>query len=359
MDEQQLLPKELRDYYIKKTTWLVNIGLLASHVSLAVFFWVNSANIIFLYNCFSIIVYLFSFALLRKWNYNNSKTYIVTIFVEIYIFMVLAIICLGWEFGFQNYCIAFTSSIIFIDFYQNTRSNSRVKKILFSLFTVFLYIILYMESQLYPPIYHIDSVISARVLFVINSLASFAFFVMFLLIYYNAIYHMKSALLQASERDALTGLYNRRTMLQILNRQLSEEHDKQYAIAMFDVDYFKKVNDTYGHDVGDHVLNYLAKQFQSLNDASKDFWISRWGGEEFLVLYRYEGNPSAVIEFFEQIRKNVEENPMSHGTIQIPITVTIGLTFIAGEKEVKEWIKEADSLLYIGKENGRNRVVVS
>ena len=358
MDEQQLLPKELREYYIKKTTWLVNVGLLASHVSLGVFFWIYSADIIFLYNCLSILVYLFSFMLLKKWNYNNSKTYIVTIFVEMYLFMILAIVCLGWNFGFQNYCIAFISSILFIDFYQNTKSDSKAKKILFGLFNLFLYVLLYLESQLYSPIYHVDSIISTRILFVINSLASFGFFVMFLLIYYSAIYHMKSALLQASEKDPLTGLYNRRTMLQILNYRLLEEKNGNYAIAMFDVDFFKSVNDTHGHDVGDKVLKHLAKQFKTISEENNDFWISRWGGEEFLALYRYEGDSSSVIGLFEQIRKQIEENTLSYEDVEIPITVTIGLTFVTEEKEIKDWIKSADSLLYIGKKSGRNRLIV-
>ncbi|MBR2408141.1 MAG: GGDEF domain-containing protein [Lachnospiraceae bacterium] len=358
MDEQQLLPKELREYYIKKTTWIVNIGLLASHVSLGVFFLIYSADIIFLYNCLSVLVYLFSFMLLKKWNYNNSKIYIVTIFVEMYLFTILAIVCLGWKFGFQNYFIAFTSSILFIDFYQNTKSDSKAKKIQFGLFNAFLYVFLYLETQLYSPVYRIDSDISTRILFVINSLASFGFLVMFLLIYYSAIYHMKSVLLQASEKDPLTGLFNRRTMLQILNQRLSGEQNENYAIAMFDVDFFKAVNDTYGHDVGDKVLKHLAKQFQTISKENNDFWISRWGGEEFLALYRYEGDSSSVIGLFEQIRKQIEENKLSYEDVEISITVTIGLTFVTEEKEIKEWIKSADSLLYIGKKSGRNRVVV-
>ncbi len=358
MDEQQLLPKELREYYIKKTTWLVNIGLLASHVFLGMFFWAYSAEIIFYYNCFSVLVYLFSFLLLKKWNYNNSKTYIVTIFIEMYLFTILAIVCLGWKLGFQNYFIAFTSSVLFIDFYQNSMSDSRAKKILFGLFNAFLYIILYLESQLCAPVYQAGSEIGTRIIFVMNSVASFGFFIMFLLIYYNAIYHMKSTLLQASEKDPLTGLYNRRTMLEILKRNLSGEQKGNYAVAMFDVDFFKNVNDTYGHDVGDKVLKYLAKQFKSIGEENNDFWISRWGGEEFLALYRYEGDTSSVIGLFEQIRKNIEENKLSYESIEIPITVTIGLSFVTEEKAVKEWIKEADSLLYIGKKSGRNRVVV-
>lgn len=358
MDEQQLLPKELRDYYIKKTTWLVNIGLLASHVFFAVFFWVYSADILFLYNCLSILVYLFSFMLLKKWNYNNSKIYIVTIFVEMYLFMILAIVFFGWNFGFQNYCIAFTSSLLFVDFYQNSKSNSKTKKILFSIFNVFLYVALYLISHLYSPVYQVTSEISIHILFIINSLTSFGFFVVFLLIYYSAIYHMKAALLQTAEIDPLTGLYNRRTMLQILNYRLLEEKSGNYAIAMFDVDFFKNINDTYGHDVGDKVLKLLAKQFQTISKENNHFWISRWGGEEFLALYRYEGEASSVIGFFEEIRKDIENNKLSYNEEEITVTATIGLTFITAEKEIKEWIKAADSLLYIGKKSGRNRVVV-
>lgn len=358
MDAQQFLPKELSERYIKRTTWIINIGLLIFHVSFAVFFWMNSAELIFFYNFVSILVYLCSFMLLNKWNYENSKIYIITIFVEMYLFTILSIVCLGWEFGFQNYCIAFTSSFLFVDFYQNTKSNSKEKKIIFSLFNVLLYVLLYLDSQLYSPVYHINSAITIRVFYIINSLAGFGFLIMFLMMYYSAIYHMKSTLLQTAERDPLTGLYNRRTMLQILKQCLNKEKNTTYALAMFDIDFFKSVNDTYGHDAGDTALKHLSKHLKSLSENNNDFWVSRWGGEEFLALYRYDGDVTSVIGLFEQIRRDIENNKLFYEEAEIPITVTIGLTFVTEEKEVKEWIKEADALLYIGKKSGRNRVVV-
>lgn len=360
MTEQRLLPREFTEYYIKKTTIWANAVLLVAHLLFAVFFWCHTIDVLFIYNSFSIVIYILSFFLLKKWNYKNSKSYIFTIFLEMYVFMFFSTICLGWQAGFQNYCIAFTSSFLFTDFYKNSKKQASLKKIVFGVFNALLYVLLYFGAQDEFALYVMPDSNIIRMLFSLNSLASYAFFIMFLMIYYNAVQKMKFLLQEAAEHDSLTGLYNRRTMLQVLNQKLDFNKKNNYAIAMLDVDFFKKINDTYGHNAGDEALRYISKKLCELGDSTDDnFWISRWGGEEFLFLYRYNTNETdiEITEKFEQLRKNIESGSVFYEDVVIRLTVTIGLVFVNENKEIKDWIKTADNLLYLGKKKGRNRLI--
>lgn len=120
---------------------------------------------------------------------------------------------------------------------------------------------------------------------------------------------------------------------------------------MLDVDYFKNINDTYGHDAGDEVLKSLANILNDEKSRDDKFQPGRWGGEEFLVvLGSYSGNKQESTERLETLRKRISDNTMIYCGNKIKVTVTIGLT-------LDEIIKEADAKLYEGKENGRNQVV--
>ncbi len=120
---------------------------------------------------------------------------------------------------------------------------------------------------------------------------------------------------------------------------------------MLDVDYFKNINDTYGHDAGDEVLKSLANILNDEKSRDDKFQPGRWGDEEFLVvLGSYSGNKQESTERLETLRKRISDNTMIYCGNKIKVTVTIGLT-------LDEIIKEADAKLYEGKENGRNQVV--
>lgn len=157
--------------------------------------------------------------------------------------------------------------------------------------------------------------------------------------------------------DPLTGLLNRRAMegqLQVEHAH-SSRHDDTYALVMADLDRFKHVNDTYGHDVGDEVLRDLAERMQAsvrMEDA-----IARWGGEEFLILLRATGSEEALI-VAEKIRQKVNEKGFYTGVTTLPITVSLGVGVVDGDPDPGEVIKRADQALYRAKENGRDRVEI-
>lgn len=160
-----------------------------------------------------------------------------------------------------------------------------------------------------------------------------------------------------SKTDSLTGLYNRRYIMEKLEHEFIKykRNKKNFSIIIADIDFFKKINDNFGHDCGDHVLKLIS---QSLKGAvrEQDF-VCRWGGEEFLLLL-----PETEIEggriFAERIRKIIESQIMEYNGVQVSITMTFGVTVNEDYEMINDTIKKADTALYEGKNLGRNCVQV-
>lgn len=158
-------------------------------------------------------------------------------------------------------------------------------------------------------------------------------------------------------RDPLTGLYNRRFFEEISKKLAANilRRNSILGILMIDIDYFKKVNDTYGHDVGDKVIKTIADTIQkSIRESD---YVIRWGGEEFLVLLM-DVQSGFSEKVAEKIRKNVEDKPIEFTGGTLRKTVSIGVAeFPIDTNQIWECIKYADVALYKAKETGRNKVV--
>ena len=155
-------------------------------------------------------------------------------------------------------------------------------------------------------------------------------------------------------KDPLTGLFNRRKMIDFLEyeKERNRRGDTTYAIIICDIDHFKSVNDTHGHDCGDEILKQVAGVFEET--VRKQDQISRWGGEEFLILLP-ETDEGGAVTLAEKIRRGIEEESFSCPEHSIKITMTFGVGMGEGEKDPDRCIKEADLALYHGKTSGRNR----
>lgn len=161
-----------------------------------------------------------------------------------------------------------------------------------------------------------------------------------------------------ANRDFLTGVYNRRFFYSDVEEyvQAAEETNEPYAFAMIDIDYFKKINDTYGHDGGDRILKSIAK---ILNDNTKGSDIvARFGGEEFCVVLKKISKEEAV-KFFVNLRAKVAENEVVIKKQKIRVTISVGVSFGNGHCEIDDMLEACDSALYTAKENGRNRVEIA
>lgn len=159
-----------------------------------------------------------------------------------------------------------------------------------------------------------------------------------------------------ARRDALTGLYNRRVLEELLEQESSRSFrtKRGFGVAIADLDNFKHINDTYGHDCGDMVLKKIAEIFRSCIRTTDR--VGRWGGEEFLFVFTETSCQGAMI-VIERIRAKVEQNEFMWGNTRVPVTLTLGLSFHHGDKDGKVMVSEADLALYKGKNTGKNQVV--
>lgn len=153
--------------------------------------------------------------------------------------------------------------------------------------------------------------------------------------------------------DELTQTYNRN----YLREFLEDINVAKYQIIMLDIDYFKHVNDTYGHKIGDNILrdvSELIKKQIRQNDK-----LVRFGGEEFLLfIYRKESGAKLAFNVAQRIRKKIEKTPFVYGDVEIHITVSMGISCSPEHfKNVSDAIKHADEMLYIAKRAGRNQVI--
>ncbi len=155
-----------------------------------------------------------------------------------------------------------------------------------------------------------------------------------------------------SSLDGLTGIYNRMKISELLEQEkkVFERHKRSFSILMIDVDYFKKVNDTYGHQIGDVVLMEIANL---INDNLRiDDHVGRWGGEEFLVILK-ELNYMQGKEVAEKIKNIINIHDFS---LDESVTISVGVACYNKKQLLEDLINIADKALYKAKKLGRNRV---
>lgn len=158
--------------------------------------------------------------------------------------------------------------------------------------------------------------------------------------------------------DPLTLLFNRRAMEVILTNQytLAKITGNDFVIAVADIDDFKKINDTYGHLVGDCVLKEVAKRIREV--LRKSDFVFRYGGEEFLILLPYTGKREAV-RVLEKVRQNVSKEPINCKNYNLDVSISIGAAALKESPDYLEKIIElADKRLYKAKKTGKNKIVI-
>ncbi|MBV9659553.1 MAG: diguanylate cyclase [Acidimicrobiales bacterium] len=161
---------------------------------------------------------------------------------------------------------------------------------------------------------------------------------------------------RVSRRDPLTGLANRREIDERLEEAMSlaRRRDEELAVLILDIDHFKGVNDTFGHEAGDHVLREFSSRLHRLL-RTEDI-AGRWGGEEFIVILGTDLAGGSA--FGERVRESIASTPFALGEVEIAVTVSIGCT-TAKNHDHESVVRRADQLLYKAKSTGRNRVVAA
>ncbi|MDD6327703.1 MAG: GGDEF domain-containing protein [Eubacteriales bacterium] len=269
--------------------------------------------------------------------------------------IILYVYTLGWDCGVQHFIFV----ILILNFVVGQNSNSI--KILYAIFLCCLRIGLYTFNKIHISIFTLTAT-SGAFMQIINTIFIFILMTVIVVISNSESIAMEQKLTTYNEHirkmaliDPLTNLYNRRAITDKLEKLTSKQHYEHnlLSIALGDIDFFKKVNDTYGHDAGDAVLVFVAEQLLAM--IRPYGYVSRWGGEEFLLVFK-NSNGDDAYTILNNFRHSLKKMQIPYKDEIIHITMTFGLEEYDDNLGIDKTISNADKKLYKGKENGRNCV---
>ena len=331
----------------------LNIALLFFHIGYLVWFALTGIRIMAIFNIFSVLLYTSNIKIIPK----NPILGLKLIYFEILLHYLMAVQCVGWFCGFQDYCFSAVVVAYFIGYALDQDGIKGFNSTFFSLAALVVFVGCWIEAKIYPEnIYYISSVLIESFHFV-NVLLNVAILIIFSYIFVNKILAENDMLLHNAEYDELTNLPNRHNIERIKNSYHIDEPDgtRDYALAIIDIDDFKKVNDTYGHQAGDYTLQMLARKLEAHKTIRTE--IGRWGGEEFIIWVAGESAMDILLEDTEKFRKELEEMELNYQGISFKITVSIGVSYAKDGLTFDGVLKKADEGLYKAKNSGKNQVV--
>lgn len=326
-----------------------------------VLFYVISSILIANLYLYTISVILLAFIVLLCYafilTYDNKTVRALYIFHFTILFssVLLTLFC-GWNANFQ-WGILVSLMVSFFNVNSSMNTKQRFSKIMVSLL-VCLSIFSHLAIN-EPEIKH-------NINFFLQTINAFFYGLIFCYIAYlfctkysqaeTKLRKINKSLAQTASQDSLTRLPNRRSMNEHL-AALAYEYErsgKPFCIAIADVDFFKRINDSYGHDTGDYVLTTLSELFRSTMKGRGV--AARWGGEEFLFCFEGINGRQAYI-ILESLRMQIEKKKFMYKDHILNITVTFGLEEYSQIIGTEATISKADVKLYEGKASGRNKVV--
>lgn len=261
---------------------------------------------------------------------------------------------LGWNIGVQHFLM------ILLVLYFFSSYKHFVSKILFAVGIGALRILLFFLYNKGTPTWEISSGIE-NALQILNTITIFWCLSVICFICSKDSQELEGKLVEYNAQlekqantDTLTGLFNRRKAMDYMNL-LVKNTETGFTLCICDIDFFKKVNDNYGHDFGDAVLKKIAEilkeEMQGRNLSA------RWGGEEFLLLFPECNGDEAYIRI-EQIRRRIKDTKIGLNGQEIGVTMTFGVAEYDFSGKLEPTLKEADERLYIGKEKGRDIIIL-
>ena len=299
------------------------------------------------YHCIpSIVVLVVFYFFIYK---QRLALFVAFIYADLAVYMAAATICLGYNSGFHLYCMSLIPLAFYMEYMANKLQVKKMRALPASIVLVVINLACTGYVVMQGPVYNTEATIALRFMYV-NAIIVFCFLIGYGNLMRKLITASEDQLTDMAHTDRLTGLFNRHYMMNHLDALYQAILPGQW-IAMADIDDFKKINDTYGHNCGDYVLMELAKIMQ---DVCQNSTISRWGGEEFLIIGDSE---SSRPEILETLRQRVEHTSFTHQGKDIPVTITIGVSYYQEGQSLSSWIWNADTKLYDGKNCGKNCVI--
>ena len=289
---------------------------------------------------------------------STYKFHTLQIFAGLSVAMIVWIIrfiyLFGWNVGVQHFLMVLLVLVFFVR-YNHLRFKAIYAGALCVLRIVLYYI--FLNSKSLVKITHGEN----NSLQVINTIVIFWCISVVAYIYGKDGQELESKLVAYNEElvklantDKLTSLCNRRKAMEYIEACCKNCSDKGFCLCICDIDFFKKVNDTYGHDAGDKVLKAISKVFRE--EMGDKYMAARWGGEEFLLLFPDTNGDAAFIKLCE-IRRKIKDVGVTKGEEEIHVTMTFGLAEYDYSGSYEGMLTNADQKLYRGKEDGRDRIV--
>lgn len=315
---------------------------------------------LFAYNMAITVFYLFfSWVLAAKEHYLAIY---VSIFAEVLFYASVATILLGWDWGFMTYTAGLIPVAFYLSYTLPGFERRLVLPVITSMGVALCYICVDVVTRYTIPVYS-DGIPEGFISFFhyFNTVLLFVLLVSFSAFFALEVRYMQRLLEKENDRlgvmanyDPLTKLLNRRSMEGYLKQAFEQAStENPFCLMMTDIDDFKSVNDTYGHDVGDVVLKQVSNLISG--NVRESDRVCRWGGEEFLVLFRTDlGHARQVAE---RIRESIEKQSVDAKGKQLFVTITMGIAEYKEGDSIRTLVGEADEKLYYGKKHGKNQVV--
>jgi diguanylate cyclase (GGDEF)-like protein len=297
------------------------------------------------FNIFSVI--LWAWAIAEVWRgYYYRSVYIGS--TEILLHAVYAMSVLGFDSGFDLYLWPLAAWLAY-----NPNVNHKFAVIIAS-----ASIILWIFGRAFLG-HSVEVLVSAETLNMmlqVNATIAGVIFIFGIVSARVLVERQRKQLKEQAHRDELTGLYNRRYVTEFINlRDKNGQPDRRsYALIMIDIDYFKSINDRYGHEVGDEVLQAFSYNLE--NKCRKEDMVCRWGGEEFLIILPKCTLEQAIVKAEAIRRWLADEATLNIKSVPLTITASFGVGVKEPGEFFSELVSKVDKLLYRAKESGRNTV---
>ena len=324
---------------------------------LAIYFFLSFVLISWSTQRFFWLPIVFQCLLLLKLYYQKKLS--VRISLLVYTLLVFAwcwwyVVSLGWDLGGQH---ILTVLILLVFFCLYEPPMMKLAYFL-AIFAMRMYLFSYGTSH--EPLIMIDG-FNSFLLQMVNTSAMFLILASCCIVYSSNLQETERQLLLRNqqlkvqaETDPLTKLINRRGFLSLMSQYVEENPQAMYCVAIADIDFFKHVNDTYGHNCGDYTLQKLSELFSTR--AADKYFVSRWGGEEFCFFFP-DVNIDEAGRIITDLLIEVRRMELEYEGHRFSITFTAGVEENDYRSPLSELIESADRKLYLGKQNGRDQIV--
>ncbi|MBO4310865.1 MAG: GGDEF domain-containing protein [Lachnospiraceae bacterium] len=344
------------DEQFKFSFILHEVGLL--HLLFSVLFYIMGNRVLGIYNVCVFLGYLSIDYLIK---FKKFRLSLIIACTEVMLHSFLTTVTVGINTGFSFYCFSMVPCVFYMILTWNVFKRKEITSILYtSAFALALIgncmISFFVEPKTPAPFGWAIAFSSLNAVMSVVAMAEFLIMLDWDVMHKSEkMQSLNDELGEKANIDPLTKLYNRRFMDQKLEEKLTElsKEGNIFGIIMADIDDFKKVNDTYGHDFGDRILVEVAAALKK--STRDDDFVCRWGGEEFLIIIN--GNKSITKDVAERMRTAVSEIGVPFGNDIIKVTMTFGVTESITGFSVDKLVSVADDNLYKGKQNGKNQVV--